>query len=420
MAKTNQAARVFVQTAKSDLPELDRWVQVNEEEARVAYEMTLRNELSGGTGVVREFEARWREFSGCEFAFTVCNGTAALYSAMFGVGVGPGDEVICPTYTWIGSISPAPFLGARPVFCEIDPETLLIDPADVRKRITPKTRAIIAVHLWGNVCDMDALMQISRETGVPVIEDCSHCHGAMYKGRPTGSIGQVAAWSLQGSKPVSAGESGVIATNDSAIFDRAALLGQVNRIQGVDLSTDRYERYQPLGTGMKFRAHPLGLGIAGVQLSKLDRVNAGRGKWVSTIENGISDIPFLKPVKVHDGARRGGFYGFPIRFVAEKCAVSVNEFASALQEEGVRAHTSPYPLLHTLPYFAEGFDLFTHNRGPLTGDYPGYKLGDLPVSEKTCSNLVFLPVLTDPIDGADEWVLDRIHRVANKVVASGS
>lgn len=413
-SKVNQSARVFVQTAKSDLPELDRWKQVGEEEAKIVYEMTLRNELSGGTETVRNFEARWREFTGCEYAITVCNGTAAIYSAMFGVGVGPGDEVICPSYTWIGSISPAPFLGARPVFCEIDPETLLIDPEDVRKRITSKTRAIIVVHLWGNVCDMDALMALSRETGIPIIEDCSHAHGATWKGRQVGSIGQVGAWSLQGSKPVSAGEAGVIATSDPDIFDRAALLGQVNRITGVDLTTDKYERYQPLGTGMKFRAHPLGIGIASVQLSKLDKLNAGRGRWIETIESGVADIPFLKPVKVYEGAKRGGFYGFPMHFLPEKCKVSIEQFVSELREEGVNASTNYYPLLHTLPYFAEGFGLFLDNRGPLTGDYLGYKAGDLPTSERVCSNLVFLPVLTDPIEGAAEWVLDRIHKVARQ------
>jgi len=146
---TDKTARVFVQTAKADLPNLDRWVQIGEEEARLAYDMVLRNE---------------------------------------------------------------------------------------------------AVHLWGNVCDMDALTAISRETGIPVIKDCAHAHGAKYKGKMTGGIGAAGAWSMQGSKAVSGGEAGVIATNDSEVFDRACLLGQVNRLVGTDLATDRYERYQPLRT----------------------------------------------------------------------------------------------------------------------------------------------------------------------------
>ncbi len=243
---------------------------MTEEEARLVYEMTLRNELSGGTPVVREFEDEWRRRTGLRYAVTFMNGSSALYCAYFGLGVGPGDEVICPTYTWICTVAPAVFLGARPVFVESDPRTLLVDPQDVRRKITPRTRAIVVVHLWGNVCDMDALAEISRDTGVPILEDCSHAHGARFRGRPVGSIGRVGAWSLQGSKPVSAGEGGVLATDDPEVFERACLAGQVNRLGGLDLVTEKYQDLQPLGLGMKFRAHPLGIGLAKIQLAKLD------------------------------------------------------------------------------------------------------------------------------------------------------
>lgn len=406
--------REFVQTASSD--QLDRWRQVGEEEANLAREMTLRNELSGGTPVVRDFEAKWRGFSGLKHAITTTNGTAALYSAMFGLGVGPGDEVITPTWNWICSIAPAPFLGARPVFCDLDPRTMLLDPADVRRKITPRTKAIIAVHLWGWVCDMDALAAISRETGVPVIEDCSHAHGALWRGKPVGSCGKVACWSLQGSKPVSAGEGGVVATDDDEVFERACLAGQVNRIAGLDLATTRYEKYQPLGTGMKFRAHPLGIGIAGIQLRKLPKLNEGRSRWVSALEAGVADIPFLEPVPAIPGATRGGFYGFMLHFRPEKAGGATAEgFVKELNALGVKANLNGYPLLHLLPYFAEGFDLFTGNRGPLTGDWKGYKPGDLPVAEKLVPDIVFLPVLTDPVEGAVEWVLERIHAASKKM-----
>ena len=128
----------------------------------------------------------------------------------------------------------------------------MIDPEDVSRRITDRTKAIVAVHLWGNVCNMDALMKLSKETGVPIIEDCSHSHGATYKGRLCGTIGHVGAWSLQGSKPVSGGEGGVVATDDIDIFERACLIGQVNRVAGLDLITEKYKYLQPLGLGIKF------------------------------------------------------------------------------------------------------------------------------------------------------------------------
>ncbi|HQE83495.1 MAG TPA: DegT/DnrJ/EryC1/StrS family aminotransferase, partial [Candidatus Hydrogenedentes bacterium] len=180
-------ARAFVQTAGAALPKLDTWTQIGGDEVRMVAEMTRRNELSGGTPVVREFEEAWRKHIGSRFCVSVMNGTSALYSAYFGVGVGPGDEVICPVNTWICTIAPALLLGAKPVFCDIDPETLMLDPEDVKRKITDKTRCICAVHLWGNVCDMDALLALGKQHGIPVLEDCSHAHGAVYKGKMCGA-----------------------------------------------------------------------------------------------------------------------------------------------------------------------------------------------------------------------------------------
>jgi len=395
---------VFVQTAASTGP-FDRWRQITEEEAKLVYEMTLRNELSGGTPIVREFERAWREMTGLRYSLTVCNGTLAIYSALYGLGVGPGDEVICPTYTWICTISPALFLGARPVFCDCDPETMQIDPEDIRRKITSKTKAIIVVHLWGWVADMDAIMAIGAETGVPVIEDCSHAHGARHKGRPVGSIGHVGCWSLQGSKPVSAGEGGVLATNDAEVFDRACLVGQVNRMAGMDLQTASYAKHQPLGTGMKLRAHPLGIGIALIQLRKLNAMNEGRRRYVETVESALAEIPGLRPVPAYPDTQRGGYYGFPIHADPESLGAPVAELIDKVQNKSIPVTGSTYQLLHRLPLFSEGFDLFTQNRGPLGGDWPGYAEGDFPVAEKLHCDLLFLPMLTDPAPGAVERII---------------
>ena len=408
---------MFVQTAKAE-ERLDKWRQMTEVEAQVAYDMALGNELSGGTQTVRDFEAMWRERHGTRFAITVINGTSALHSAMFGLGVGPGDEVICPVNTWICSISPALMLMARPVFCDIHADTLLIDPEDAKRRITERTKAIVAVHLWGNVCDMDALMAISEETGVPVIEDCSHAHGAMYKGRACGSIGQVGAWSMQGSKPVSAGEGGVLATDDVDAFERACLIGQVNRLAGLDLVTDTYKDLQPLGLGIKFRAHPLAIGIAAVQMRKLDELNARRRAYVQAVSDGLGSVPGLRPLSPYKGAEAGGFYGFPLIHSPEDMeGLSTEDLVKALGAEGVPANHCPYPLLHQLPLFARGFDIFTRGRGPLCtpemgGDYAGYEGGEFPVAEAVLPRLVFLPVLSDPVPGAAERVIDAIRKVA--------
>ena len=409
---------VFIQTAFPSQPDLDNWKQIDEEEARMVYAMTLRNELSGGTPVVREFEKTWREWLGVKYSISTFNGTSALYCSYFGVGLGPGDEIICPTYTWICTIAPALFLGARPVFAECDPETLQIDPEDIRRKITPKTRAIVVVHLWGNLCDMDRIMEISKETGIPVVEDCSHAHGAKYKGRMAGSIGQVGAWSMQGSKALSAGEGGMIATNDAEIFERACLAGQVNRLGGIDLSTEKYADLQPLGLGMKFRAHPLGIGIATVQFKKLQALNLRRKSYVEHVEEHLKDIPGLKPVKVYSGAERGGYYAFPIIYdPAETNGTPTATLIKLIQEEGLNASASPYGLLHGLKLFAKGFDIFTRERGPLCNDYRGYEAGDFPITEEIFQRLIFLPVLSDPVPGAAEKVVEMLKRAVNRLGA---
>ena len=434
---------VFEQSADAPYPKLDAWKQITAEEAQVVYEMTLRNELSGASPTVQEFERLWCERHQTRFALSLTNGTAALHSAMFGLGVGPGDEVICPTYTWMGSITPALTLMATPVFCEVDPKTLLIDVDDVRRRITSRTKAIVAVHLWGNVCDMDALMALSEETGVPIVEDCSHAHGAAYKSIPCGSIGQVGAWSLQGNKSVSGGEGGMLATNDVTVFERACLLGQVNRppnVVGEAVAALQYTHLPPMGLGVKFRAHPLAIGIASVQLKKLDELNANRRAYIKAITDGLHEIPGVSPVERYEGAEPAGFYGFPIRYHQEEMhGLPAPVFAEALRKEGVLANnnpypllvgdgvplfsgslptnSNPYPLLHTLPLFTQGLDIYTKGRGSLCtadmgGTFKGYTAGDLPVTEKVCSQLIFLPLLTKPIAGAVPGILTAIRKVS--------
>ncbi len=433
----------FEITSDAPYPKLDGWRQITEEEARVVYEMTLRNELSGASPAVQEFERIWCKRHQTQFAVSLTNGTAALHSAMFGLGVGPGDEVICPTYTWMGSITPALTLMATPVFCEVDPKTLLIDVDDVRRRITSRTKAIVAVHLWGNVCDMDALMALSEETGVPIIEDCSHAHGASYKGVPCGSIGQAGAWSLQGNKSVSGGEGGMLATNDVKVFERACLLGQVNRapnIEGEAAEALQYSHLPPMGLGVKFRAHPLAIGIASVQLKKLDELNANRRAYIQEIADGLRDIPGVSPIETYEGAEPAGFYGFPIHYRKEEMnGLPAPVFAEALRREGVLANnnpypllvgdgvpllsghlptnSNPYPLLHTLPLFTQGLDIYMNGRGSLCpvdtgGTFRGYAPGDLPVTEQACSQLIFLPLLTKPVAGAASGIVTAIRKVS--------
>lgn len=150
----------------------EQWRRPIEEEKRLVNELLERGFLSGsGQGLPKEFEEEFREFIGCDYCLTVDHGSTALASAYYAVGVGPGDEVVTPTAGYIGG---ALHMGARPVFCDIDPKTLLMNPEDVERRITRRTRAINPIHMGGNVCDMDALMDIGRGYGIAIVEDACH------------------------------------------------------------------------------------------------------------------------------------------------------------------------------------------------------------------------------------------------------
>jgi perosamine synthetase len=183
--------------------------------------------------------------------------------------------------------------------------------------------------------------------------------------------------------------------------------------------TDTYKHLQPLGLGTKFRAHPLAIGIASVQMEKLAALNERRRAYVRAVEAGLTDIRGLKPLKRYPGAEQAGFYGFPVHYVEEEMGgLTKGQFIVALNQEGLKVNDNPYSLLHLLPLFAEGFDIYTRGRGPLCtpemgGDYQGYQPGDLPVTEQVCSQLVFLPVLSDPVGGAAERVLAALRKVAD-------
>lgn len=410
-SSTKKTFKSFIQT-ENKINQLENWNQIGEEEVKIAAEMVGRNEISGGTPIVRKFEAQWREWIGSRFCITTINGTSALYAAYFGLGVGPGDEVICPVNTWIGTIAPVPFLYARPIFCDINPDSLLLDPNDVRKKITENTRCIVAVHLWGNVCNMDEILAIGEEYKIPVIEDCSHAHGAKFKGKLCGGFGDMACWSLQGSKAISGGEGGVLTTNNADAFERACLMSQVNRITGIDQVSRQYEEHQPLGLGMKLRAHPLGIGIASVQFGKLNELNSRREAYISKVEKGLEEIPGLSRIKVSPNAQRGGFYAFPLIHDPNQMGILTESYVNRLKKEGIEARMNPYPNLHDLPLYAKGFDLFTRDRGPLckNSGYKGYRKGDFPHAELTKERTIFLPKLSAPKRDAAQIVLDALKR----------
>lgn len=387
---------------------VDRWRRIGEEEIALVTEMLRREEISmAGGGVMAEFEREFAAYHGVEYALSQCNGTSCMHAAYFAAGVGPGDEVIVPSYTWGNMVSPILHTNGTPVFCEIDPHTLNADPEDIRKRITPRTKAICIVHIWGNVADMDSIMEIANQHNLIVIEDCSHAHGAEHRGCKVGTIGHIGCFSLQGSKCVVAGEGGAIITNDTELYERILILGHQGRAAR-DLVTDKYKFLGDMGLGWKYRAHPLAMGIAKIQLRKLDEVNAKRAEVFQHLDEGLRNLPGIEVLSSYPGTKRGGFYGYRLLYHPEQLGgLSRSKFIEALQAEGVPADSCRYSLQHLRPIF-QNYDFYGKGcpfRCPHTVPREPYRLGDLPITENIYERLIALPVFTEPPEGLlDEYV----------------
>jgi dTDP-4-amino-4,6-dideoxygalactose transaminase len=199
------------------------WPSLSEDEVEAASAVLRSGKLNYWTGdEIRRFEDEFASFAGCRHAIAVANGTVALELALYSLGIGPDAEVVVPSRTFVASASCVVMRGAKPVFADVDPISQTLTAKSIRKVLTTRTKAIIAVHLAGWPCDMDPMIELAREHGLSIIEDCAQAHGATYKGRPVGSLGDVAAFSFCQDKIISTGgEGGMVTTNDDQLWERA-------------------------------------------------------------------------------------------------------------------------------------------------------------------------------------------------------
>ena len=203
------------------------WPIMTDEDKAAAMDVVENNKFSG-TDITEKFQEEFAAWQGRKYAIAYCNGTASLTSAMFAIGLGRGDEIVCPTKTYWGSVSQAINFGASAVFCNIN-EMLSMDPDDLERCITPRTKAIVVVHYYGYPCDMDRIMAIARKHNLYVIEDVSHAQGGLYKGKKLGTFGDIAAMSLMSGKSFAAGELGILVTDDRSLYERAMAFGHYER-----------------------------------------------------------------------------------------------------------------------------------------------------------------------------------------------
>ena len=298
-----------------------------EDEIRlVTQALRSQNLFRWGGELTPAFENRFAETYGARHAVGSTSGTAALHVAIGAINPDPGDEIITSAITDLGTIIPILYQNAVPVFADMDMETLTVDPEDVERQITPRTRAIIAIHLFGNACRMEALTEISKRKGIPLIEDCCQAHLTSYRDRLLGTIGDIGCFSFQQSKHMTTGDGGMTITNDDALGRYMRMFADKN----YDRERQGPRMYGPLG--MNYRITELHSAVGLAQLEKLAAVVESRNRLGSRLSNGIGQIDGIVPAPVTSGARHS-YWMYPMRVTA----FSAGQFARALVAEGIGA-----------------------------------------------------------------------------------
>lgn len=371
----------------------------------------LDHNLISTAPIVNQFERRFADYIGVQYGLGVCNGTTSIQAALFAVGVKPHDEVIVPSFTFWASVGPIVANGAYPIFADVDEQTHNILPESIERCITKKTKAILVVHVWGNPCDMDAIMAIAKKHNLKVVEDCSHAHGATYKGQKVGSFGDVGCFSMQGSKVLSAGEGGVLVTNDRECFERATALGHYERCKKLGENSP-YARYNLTGFGFKHRIAPLSVAVADANLDCLDELNEIRYQNGKKLEALLSDLPFLRFQKEYDGAKRVYAYHYAQYIPEALGGLKLTTLLQALADEGVKCGTCGYGQLHLAPLYTRDGEFakeFPFTEPDFPADYPA---SDLPNTKKLAKTAF---MLAPRFETATEEDLKEYARAFHKI-----
>ena len=343
---------------------------------------TLRSDWLTTGPHVGEFERAFAATVGARHAVTVSNGTAALHAAANALGIGPHDEVIVPAITFVGTANSIVFQGGTPVFADVDPETLLIDPESVAGRITDATRAVFAVDYAGQPCDYDRLGAVVPTRGLPIVDDACHALGGSYRGRRVGSLALLNTFSLHPVKHVTAGEGGVITTDDGDLAERM----RVFRNHGI--TTDHRQReqkgsfaYEMVSLGFNYRLTDFQCALAQSQLAQLAGWIARRQAIARLYDAAFRGSDVIRPLGVRPGVSHA-YHLYVVRFCRERMSVDRSRVYAALRAEGIGVNVHYLPV-HLHPFYRERF-----------GTGPGL----CPVAERAYEELITLPMFPSMTD----------------------
>lgn len=373
--------------------------QCIDEDDVAAVAAVLRSDWLTTGPTVAAFEAAVSARMGAAFGCAVANGTAALHSLYHALGVGPGDEVIVPTITFAATANAALYVGATPVFADVDPDDLTIDPASVERLIGPKTKLVVGVDYAGQPCDYDALGALCRERGVELAADSCHALGATYKGRPLGEVVRALALSFHPVKHIATGEGGMIVSNDEALVKACAIF----RNHGVTTDFRQREQaglwsYDMAGLGYNYRLSDIHAALGLSQLKKLDRFLARRREIAAAFDAAFAGLPFLKPL-ARRPERGHAWHLYVVRIDFAGLGKSRRELFQELRGEGIGVN------VHYLPTH-----LHSHYRTTLgTGE------GLCPVAEAAYETLLTLPIHPGMTDVDVQTVVSALQNRLSRV-----
>jgi len=332
---------------------------------------------------VEQFEQDFAAFHGAKHGIAITNGTHALEVAIAALGVLPGDEVIVPDSTFVATASSILFAGAMPVMVDICRDTECIDPELVEAAITPRTKGIVPVHLGGHPADLDRLNEIAKKHNLFLLEDCAHAHGSEWNGKKVGTHGIAGTFSFQSSKNMTAGEGGIIITNDDAVAGDLRSVHDCGRLPGEWF-------YSHFAYGSNYRLSEWQGAILQVQLERLDEQSRLRDANGAILDQLLADIPGITPQKRDSRCTLNGHYAYIFHFDNSQFAgISTERFTEAMNAEGIR-NQAPYPAVH-------GLDMF-HNEAYKTRLTPeqakeehAFLKADFPHSQRAATEDYWVP-----------------------------
>ena len=290
---------------------------------------------------VAEFEERFADRIGVQHAASVCNGTVALHLALIALGIGPGDEVLVPTLTYIASVNAIAYTGATPVFVDSVRSTWQMDPEDVRRHITPRTRAIMAVHLYGQSCDMQALTDIAREHRLFLVEDCAEAFGTLYAGQHVGTFGDISTFSFFGNKTITTGEGGMVVTNDKTLNERA------RHFKGQGLAAHREYWHDVVGYNYRMTNIAAAIGLA--QLERADEFIGRKRELAAKYARALEGLP----IELHAEAP-GSIHSYWMVSILTRKPEDRDPLRAHLAADGVETRPLFFPV-HTMPMYARSY-----------------------------------------------------------------